>query len=191
MLNSGPPQSCRLLKMEQSNSSVIYDDKIYLKLFRKLEEGINPDLELTKHLSDKCGFQHVPTDLGDIQYVVPGQDPASLVMAQAFTPSEQNGWSHTLGAVSRYFERVLAEPQLPQAPLIGLWQEIPEPFLSIIEGVHLDTVRLLGERTAEMHVALAQDAESPDFAPEPFSLQHHRSIFHSIRGETKQTFALL
>ena len=64
--------------MEQSNSSVIYDDKIYLKLFRKLEEGINPDLELTKQLSDKCGFQHVPTYLGDIQYVVPGQDPASL-----------------------------------------------------------------------------------------------------------------
>ena len=190
-LKSGPPQSSRILKVEQSNSSVIYDDKIYLKLFRKLEEGINPDLELTKQLSDKCGFQHVPTYLGDIQYVVPGQDAASLVMTQAFTPSEQNGWSHTLGAVSRYFDRVLAEPQLPQPPSIGLWQEIPEPFLSIIEGVHLDTVRLLGERTAEMHAALAQDTESPDFAPEPFSLQHQRSIFQSIRSETKQTLALL
>ena len=88
---------------------------------------------------------------GDIQYVAPGQDPASLVMIQSFTPNEQDGWSQTLGAVSRYFDRVLDEPQLPQPPSIGLWQEIPEPFLSIIEGVHLDTVRLLGERTAEMH----------------------------------------
>ena len=45
-LKDGPPQQSRFLKVEQSNSSVIYDDKIYLKLFRKLEEGVNPDLEL-------------------------------------------------------------------------------------------------------------------------------------------------
>jgi maltose alpha-D-glucosyltransferase/alpha-amylase len=191
MLNNDPPQSCRLLKVEQSNSSIIYDDKIYLKLFRKLEEGINPDLELTKQLSDKCGFEHVPAYLGDIQYVAPGQDPGSIIVIQACTPNEQDGWSHTLEAVSRYFDRVLAEPQLPQPPLVGLWQDVPKPLASIIEGVHIDTVRLLGERTAEMHVALAQDTESPDFTPEPFSLQHQRSIFQSIRSEIKQTFALL
>ena len=112
-------------------------------------------------------------------------------LLQAFTPNEQDGWSHTLNAVGRYFDRVLAEPQLPPAPLTGLWQEIPQPLLGIIEGVHLETVRLLGERTAEMHAALAQDTESPDFAPEPFSLQHQRSIFQSIRSETKQTLRLL
>jgi maltose alpha-D-glucosyltransferase/alpha-amylase len=177
--------------VEQSNSSVIYDDKIYLKMFRKLEEGINPDLELTKQLSEKCGFEHVPTYLGDIQYVAPGQDAASLVMAQSFTLNEQDGWSQTLQAVSRYFDRVLEDPQLPPAPSVGLWEEIQEPFLGLIEGVHLQTVRLLGERTAEMHLALAQDTESYDFAPEPFSLQHQRSVFQSIRSETKQTFALL
>ena len=190
-MKDGPPQHSRFLKVEQSNSSVIYDDKIYLKLFRKLEEGINPDLELTKQLSENCGFQHVPTYLGDIQYVAPGQEPASLVMIQSFTPNEQDGWSQTLAAVSRYFDRVLEDPQLPPAPSVGLWEEIPEPFLGHIEGVYLQTVRLLGERTAEMHLALAQDTESPNFAPEPFSLQHQRSVFQSIRSETKLTFALL
>ena len=190
-LKEGPPQRSRFLKVEQSNSSVIYDDKIYLKMFRKLEEGINPDLELTKQLSEKCGFEYVPTYLGDIQYVAPGQDAASLVMAQSFTLNEQDGWSQTLQAVSRYFDRVLEDPQLPPAPSVGLWEEMQEPFLSLIEGVHLQTVRLLGERTAEMHLALAQDTESYDFAPEPFSLQHQRSVFQSIRSETKQTFALL
>jgi maltose alpha-D-glucosyltransferase / alpha-amylase len=191
ILKDGPPQQSRYLKVEQSNSSVIYDDKIYLKLFRKLEEGINPDLELTKQLTENCGFPYVPTYLGDIQYVAPGQEPASLVMAQSFTPNEQDGWSQTLAAVSRYFDRVLEDPKLPAAPLIGLWQEVPEPFLGLIEGVHLQTVRLLGERTAEMHLALAQDTETPSLAPEPFSLQHQRSVFQSIRSETKQTFALL
>ncbi|MBV9105597.1 MAG: maltose alpha-D-glucosyltransferase [Verrucomicrobia bacterium] len=190
-LKEGPPQLSRFLKVEQSNSSVVYDHRIYLKLFRKLEEGVNPDLELTKQLTEKCGFKNVPTYLGDIQYVAPGQDPASLVMIQSFTPNEESGWSQTLAAVSRYFDRVLGDPQLPAAPAVGLWEEVPEPFLSIIEGVHLETVRLLGERTAEMHLALAQDTESPNFAPEPYSLQHQRSVFQSIRSETKQTFALL
>ena len=188
--NGLPPQS-KILKVEQSNSSIVFDEKIYLKLFRKLEEGINPDLELTKQLTEKCGFEHVPYYLGDIQYIAPGQDPASLVMIQSYTTSEQDGWSHTLAAISRYFERVLGEPQPPQAPAMGLWQQIPEPFLSMIDGVHLDTVRLLGTRSAEMHIDLARDSDSPDFAPEPFSLQHQRSVFQSIRSECKQTVALL
>jgi maltose alpha-D-glucosyltransferase/alpha-amylase len=190
-LKDGPPQQSKFLKVEQSNSSVIYDDKIYLKLFRKLEEGLNPDLELTKQLSENCGFVYVPTYLGDIQYVAPGQEPASLVMIQSFTSNEQDGWTQTLSAVSRYFDRALEDPQIKPAPELGLWEEIPEQFLGIIEGVHLDSVRLLGVRTAEMHLALAQDSASPNFAPEPFSLQHQRSVFQSIRSETKQTFALL
>jgi maltose alpha-D-glucosyltransferase / alpha-amylase len=187
----GLPQESRILKVEQSNSSIIYGAKIYLKLFRKLEEGINPDLELTKQLTEKCGFDYAPHYLGDIQYIAPAQEPASLVMIQSYTASEQDGWSHTLAAVGRYFDRVLAEPQVPPAPSIALWDEIPSTFASLIEGGHLDTVRLLGERTAEMHLALASDTESPDFAPEPFSLQHQRSVFQSIRSETKQTLALL
>ncbi len=189
--SEGLSQESRILKVEQSNSSIIYDAQIYLKLFRKLEEGINPDLELTKQLTEKCGFDHAPFYLGDIQYVAPGQDPASLVMIQSYTSSEQDGWSHTLAAVGRYFERVLAEPQPPLAPSIGLWDEVPETFASLIDGAHLDTVRLLGERSAEMHLALAKDTESADFAPEPFTLQHQRSVFQSIRSETKLTVALL
>jgi len=191
VLKDGPPQTSRILKVEQSNSSVIYDDKIYLKLFRKLDEGINPDLEMTKQLSEKCGFEHVPAYLGDVQYAAPGQEQAALILVQAFTPNVENGWSHTLAAVDRYFERVLSEPQPVAPPPAGLWDEVPEPFRSVIQGVHLETIRLLGERTAEMHLALAQDLESPDFAPEPFSLQHQRSIFQSIRSETKLTMALL
>jgi maltose alpha-D-glucosyltransferase / alpha-amylase len=191
LATDGLPQESKILKVEQSNSSIIYGTKIYLKLFRKLEEGINPDLELTKQLTEKCGFDHAPYYLGDIQYVAPGQDPASLVMIQSYTASEQDGWSHTLGAVGRYFERVLAEPNLPPAPSIALWDEIPSSFASLIDGAHLDTVRLLGERSAEMHLALASDTESPAFAPESFSLQHQRSVFQSIRSETKQTLALL
>jgi maltose alpha-D-glucosyltransferase/alpha-amylase len=191
VLKEGPPQTSRILKVEQSNSSVIYDDKIYLKLFRKLEEGVNPDLELTKQLSEKCGFQNVPAYLGDVQYTAPGQESCSLILVQGFTPNIENGWSHSLAAVDRYFDRVLSEPQPEQPPSVGLRDEIPETFRSLIQGIHIETMRMLGERSAEMHLALAQDIESPDLAPEPFTLQHQRSVFQSIRSETKQTMALL
>jgi maltose alpha-D-glucosyltransferase / alpha-amylase len=177
--------------VEQSNSSIIYGEQIYLKLFRKLDEGLNPDLEVTKQLSERCGFSHVPNYLGDMQYVARGQDPAALAMAQAFTSNEQEGWTQTLAAVDRFFDRVLGDPTLPEPPKLGVWDQIPEQLLTVIEGVHLETVRLLGQRTAEMHLALAADGDSPDFRPEPFTLQHQRSVYQSIRSESKVTMALL
>jgi maltose alpha-D-glucosyltransferase / alpha-amylase len=181
----------RVLKVEQSNSSILFENKVYAKLFRKLDEGLNPDLEVTKQLSEKCGFLNVPTYLGDLQYHARGQEPAALVVAQQFTSSEQDGWTHTLAAVDRYFDRVLADPNVAPPPVVGLWEQIPDELLTVIEGMHLENVRLLGERTAEMHLALAADRENPDFAPEPFTLQHQRSIFQSIRSETKSTTAIL
>jgi maltose alpha-D-glucosyltransferase/alpha-amylase len=191
MAHDGLPEVSKTLKVEQSNSSIIYGEQIYLKLFRKLDEGLNPDLEVTKQLSERCGFAHVPTYLGDIQYIARGQDPAALAMAQAFTSNEQEGWTQTLAAVDRFFDRVLGDPTLPEPPKIGLWDQIPEQLLTVIEGVHLETVRLLGQRTAEMHLALAADADSPDFRPEPFTLQHQRSVYQSIRSESKVTMTLL
>jgi maltose alpha-D-glucosyltransferase/alpha-amylase len=191
MAENGLPEVSKTLKVEQSNSSIIYGEQIYLKLFRKLDEGLNPDLEVTKQLSERCGFNHVPTYLGDVQYITRGQDPAALAMAQAFTSNEQEGWTQTLAAVDRFFDRVLGDPTLPEPPKLGLWDQIPEQLLTVIEGVHLETVRLLGQRTAEMHLALAADADSPDFRPEPFTLQHQRSVYQSIRSESKATMALL
>ncbi|MBV8585339.1 MAG: putative maltokinase, partial [Verrucomicrobia bacterium] len=181
----------RLLKVEQSNSSMVFDESVFMKLFRKLDEGLNPDLEVTKQLTEHCGFENVPRYLGDIQYSVKGQDPAALAMAQAYTTSEQDGWAHTLAAVGRYFDRILGDPSLTEPGSFGLWDTLPKPYLEVIEGVHLEFVRLLGERTAEMHLALAADHDSPDFAPELFTLQHQRSIYQSIRSESKVTFALL
>jgi maltose alpha-D-glucosyltransferase / alpha-amylase len=191
LADNGLPEVSKTLKVEQSNSSIIYDEQIYLKLFRKLDEGLNPDLEVTKQLSERCGFAHVPSYLGDMQYIARGQDPAAMAMAQAFTSNEQDGWTQTLAAVDRFFDRVLGDPTLPEPPKLGLWDQIPEQLLTVIEGVHLETVRLLGQRTAEMHLALAADADSPDFRPEPFTLQHQRSVYQSIRSESKVTMTLL
>ncbi|MBV9490376.1 MAG: maltose alpha-D-glucosyltransferase [Verrucomicrobia bacterium] len=191
ILSEDSPQGSRPLKVEQSNSSIIFDDKLYLKLFRKLDEGLNPDLEVTKQLSERCRFEHVPTYLGDLQYTASRQDPAALIMLQGFTQAEQDGWSHALGAVDRYFDRVLGEPTLPQPPAVGIWDEIPMEQLHVLEGGHLESVRLLGQRTAEMHLALASDTQAPDFSPEPFTLLHQRSVFQSIRSESKQTMTLL
>jgi maltose alpha-D-glucosyltransferase / alpha-amylase len=191
MAENGLPEVSKTLKVEQSNSSIIYGEQIYLKLFRKLDEGLNPDLEVTKQLSERCGFSHVPSYLGDMQYIARSQDPAALAMAQAFTSNEQEGWTQTLAAVDRFFDRVLGDPTLPEPPKLGLWDQIPEQLLTVIEGVHLETVRLLGQRTAEMHLAFAADADSPDFRPEPFTLQHQRSVYQSIRSESKVTMTLL
>src|SRR5260370_3026573 len=135
LLAEGRPTSSRALKVEQSNSSIIFGEQIYLKLFRKLDEGLNPDLEVTKQLSERCGFPYVPTYLGDIQYLSRGQEPAAVVMAQGFTSNEQDGWSQTLAADDPPFDPFLSDPTLDVPPDATWWDTILEPFLMMIEGV--------------------------------------------------------
>jgi maltose alpha-D-glucosyltransferase/alpha-amylase len=86
--------------------------------------------------------------------------------------NQGDGWNFTLDAVSRYFDRVL-EARLE-------WSADAEAKL--IGGVYPERARQLGERTAELHLALASDTERPDFAPEPFSTLYQRSLYQAMRG---------
>lgn len=75
------------IKAEQSNSSVIYGDRLILKIFRKLEPGINPDLEIGRFLTEH-GFQHTPPVAGMLEYQRSGTEPATLAILQGFVTNE-------------------------------------------------------------------------------------------------------
>src|SRR6185295_5127305 len=111
---------------------------------------------------------------------------------------EGDAWGYTLDALGRYFNRVLAVSgpveetavPVPAEPLLELAERqiAGEDFERI--GTYLPTVRLLGERTAELHIALASGA-GKDFEPEPFSELYQRSLFDSMRSVVKKNFRLL
>ncbi|HWB58890.1 MAG TPA: putative maltokinase, partial [Chthoniobacteraceae bacterium] len=175
----------RALKAEQSNSSIIYGDKYFLKLYRKLEEGENPDEEMIRHLSEKQKFANVPAFRGAIEAGRIGSPPRVVALLVDLVPNVGDAWSYTLDSLGRYFERVLA--QKPAASV----ENDPAALDELIGGVYPERVRLLAQRTAEMHLALAADTRDADFAPEPYTGFSQRSLYQSMRSNTKRMTQLL
>ncbi|HEY1769161.1 MAG TPA: maltose alpha-D-glucosyltransferase [Chthoniobacterales bacterium] len=184
--NDAVPAS-QLLKAEQSNSAMLFENRYFLKLYRKLEDGINPDVEVTRFLTERRQFLHVPAFVGAIEYRRPRAEPTVLALLQTAAPNESDAWALTLDAVGRYFERVLARKSDLQTAAVA-----PGPLLDdLIGGVFPDKARLIGARTAEMHLALAGEPNDAQFAPEPFNAMAQRSVYQSMRALLRKNFTLL
>ena len=200
-----------------NNNTVVYGDliaggsapqnRLLLKFFRKLDSGVNPDLEIRRFLSEratKLGLpqQHFATLAGAMEYrhrVGTGNTPQSMTVGilQEFIPDTCSGWDHTLDSLRDYFDRVsvkqteISEVPEPSGSLLDLQQQdLPELAAQTI-GSYLASAQLLGQSTAELHIALASDSENPGFAPEPFSSLYQRSIYQYARNLTGQVFLLL
>src|SRR5262249_1247121 len=101
-----PPS--HVLGAEQSNSSMLFADKFFLKLYRKLEDGVNPDVEVTRFLTERTQFDNVPAFGGAIEYRREKSQPTVVCLLQDAIPAEADAWTMTLDHVGRYYERVLA-----------------------------------------------------------------------------------
>jgi maltose alpha-D-glucosyltransferase/alpha-amylase len=162
----------RRMSAEQSNSSIVYGNQLILKLFRRLEPGINPDFEIGRQLTENAQFTRVPAVAGAFEYTGLGEAPATIGMMQQLVNSQGDGWSHALNEVVRYYDEVGAEPA-PSTKLARTFTELidrqPTPLVAHAIGGYLENAATLGRRTAEMHVALASDSSNQAFAPEPFT----------------------
>jgi maltose alpha-D-glucosyltransferase / alpha-amylase len=181
-------------KAEHSNTAVVFGDRLLFKLFRRPEAGINPDVEIGGYLTDRK-FPNVPKLGGTLEYRGPN-DTRSLGILTQFIPGATDGWDYTLDALGRYFDRVLlyvAENHtatLPEGPILALSEAEPTDDVIKAVGTYLESARLLGVRTAELHLALGA-SEEPDFAPEAFSPHYQRSLYQSMRNLVVENFELL
>lgn len=182
------------VRASSSNTSVTYGDRLILKLFRHLEEGPNPDLEMGRFLTEKACFPHVPPLVGAIEYRR-NKHHSTLAVLHRLVPDAVDGWRHTQEALDRYFKRALAHPtvQVPPMPLSApLFLSEPVPALvQETMGPYLSSLNLLGERTAQLHLALASDPADPEFSPEPYSLIYQNSAYHAMRSAAVQTMELM
>ena len=187
----------RLLGAEQSNTSALYGDRLILKLFRRTEPGIHPDLEMVRFLSE-AGFPHIPAFAGALEYQTPDMGRLALGLMQRFVPNQGDAWEHTLEQVRRYYERVLSRrvagmepPPRQDGVLEAAHEGLPPQLMDILPGETLETASLIGRRTGEMHLALLSDERNPAFAPESFSLLYQRSLFQSMRNLVSDHFRTL
>jgi len=183
------------IKVEQTNTSVAYGDRLILKLFRRLEGGVNPELEIGRFLTERTAFPNISQVAGAIEYHHKRGKITTLATLQSFVPNEGDAWQYTLDFLNSYFKHVLAHPtvQVPPIPEKHLLSLLKEPSALAQEtiGPYLVSSQLLGKRTAELHVALASAPNNLEFAPEPFSLLYQNSLCHAMRSFAAQTLQML
>jgi maltose alpha-D-glucosyltransferase/alpha-amylase len=180
-----------------SNSFVLFGRHLLLKLFRKLESGINPDIELSCYLTEQTSFRRIPLAAGVIEYQAPGQEPLAVAMIQQLVDNQGDGWHHALREVCLYFQRLQTQPEGAKAPvpqsqdLVELaQQEIPADAAEVI-GDFLHSSALLGRRTAELHLALAQPTELPELVPEPITESDVASWEKSLQQQAQRALDCL
>jgi len=249
------PAAAISMRSDFNNTSFMVDEQWFVKLFRRVEPGFNPELEMTQFLTEHH-FPHVPQFVGALEYRT-GGDVIQLGLITKFIPNAVTGWRAALDALGRFFERVrtlppeTAAPRLSEgllalstrhqterpaagelsgavSPPASTGKEIEgegwigrdtarEPIASAVSpvapaytrlkgeaerpsaasvapgtvpemaavlGAFAEVTRLLGQRTGEMHVALASDADNPSFAPESFTPFYQRSLYQSMRNRT-------
>jgi maltose alpha-D-glucosyltransferase / alpha-amylase len=159
---------------DQSNTSVLFGRRMIMKLFRRLEPGPNPDIEIGEFLTRR-GFARVPPLRGAVSYTASGQDESSLAMLQEFIWNQGNGWQVTIEELGRYFERVTALPTPDVARRQAQeWVDgrLATPPVHVAEAItsYLALAEVLGRRTGELHLHLGSaGAVDPAFVPEPLT----------------------
>ncbi|HUG54913.1 MAG TPA: maltose alpha-D-glucosyltransferase [Vicinamibacteria bacterium] len=187
----------RLLSAEQSNSSIRFGQDFIMKLFRKVEPGTNPDLEVGRFLTGTASFPHTPPVYGSLEYEPRRGRAITLAILQGFVPNEGDAWAYTLDAVGRFFEGLVSRREgrrpapSPPGPLLETARTVPTPPVGELIGAYLDSAGLLGRRTAELHRALVSDPGDPAFAPEPFTRIEQRAQYQSQRNLVEDVFELL
>jgi maltose alpha-D-glucosyltransferase/alpha-amylase len=186
----------RLLNAEQSNTGIVYGDKLMLKLLRTIEEGANIEYEVGKFLAEH-DFRGSPQLGGVLEYRATGREASTLGTLHEFVPNQGDAWRLSLDALDRYFDAVLSdprrpeEPPIPQGSLVQRARQAPSDRVIDWLGTYIDRARLLGMRTAELHVALASDPNDPIFAPEPYDIMHQQSMYGSVSAQVSRTCDLL
>ncbi len=148
------PEHIRAVETEQSNSTALVDSDHVVKIYRKLETGTNPEIEIGRFLTEVAGFANTPALLGSVE-LAEGETRAAVAIVHAFVENQGEAWTVTSAYLDRFVDeqRLLASSEHP-----GEYEE-QVPYLRYMSQI--------GRRVAEMHLALAGSDEFADFAPEP------------------------
>jgi maltose alpha-D-glucosyltransferase/alpha-amylase len=184
----------RNITAQHTAAAIRYGDRYLLKLFRRFEEGISPELEVNRVINTRApGLS--PAVVGAIELQRPRGEPSTLAVLQAYVPNEGTAWVHAREELRRFFERTLTrEGAAPAAPprtaLESARAEIPVAIRDLVGG-YFETAALLGRRTADMHIALGANRDDMAFAPEPYTTLDRRSKYQSMRNIVGKTLRAL
>jgi maltose alpha-D-glucosyltransferase / alpha-amylase len=196
MVSDAEPLAVRRGSAEQSNTSILFGDRLILKLFRRQDVGVNPDCEVGRYLTEKANFDRVPPFAGSIEYESKDGQSLTLAMLQGLVLNEGDGWKWTIEELDRYYENCATVP-IPQnlgdelASALELSAQPPSSAAREHVGLYLESAATLGKRTAEMHLALASPTSDPAFSPEPFTLEELQFLIKGLQDHAASVFDVL
>ncbi|HEV3011251.1 MAG TPA: putative maltokinase, partial [Burkholderiales bacterium] len=158
------------LHTQSTNTSVQLGERLFLKCYRRLRAGVNPEFEIGRFLTEMAHFPHCVPLAGAIEYVPKEGEPSTVALLQGYLPTQGDGWSYTLAYLERFLEVVPHE----------------QPH-----GAYLTLVQTLATRTGELHRAFAIRSGDPAFEPEPLSAQDVEAWRTKVREEAEDTLAIL
>jgi maltose alpha-D-glucosyltransferase/alpha-amylase len=183
-------KSLRRLKAEQSNTSVIFNDSLIMKNFRRLRNGANPDLEMSLFLTTQTRFKNIPPVAGYVEYSGEDDFHATIASFQGFVPNQGDGWIYTLDHLHTLYQFVLQNEQessavRPPGPVQR------EEAIRQFSHSYLQDIRHLGRITGALHDALTSEPTSPDFVPEHITGADVRQWVSSIQAYTSEVMRAL
>ena len=137
---------------QSSNTIVTFGERLFLKGYRRLRAGINPEFEIGRYLTEVVKFPHCVPVLGVVEYAGQGGGQTTLAIVQAYVANQGDGWTYTTGYLRRFFE---------------LRRTSTETVPPDVHGAYLALLDTLGTRTAELHLAFTRVTGDPAFDPEP------------------------
>ena len=177
----------RKIGVERHHSTIRFGEQFVLRFFRRIDEGISPELEVSRFLARR-GADIAPNLRGALEAVRPGIGPIAIGALYDFVPNTGTAWQLTVDELRRYFERVLARsssdpcpPPPVESPLLLAGRDPPQA-VSEMMGSYRDVAANIGERVAELHLALTAADGDPAFSPEPYSALDRRSKYQSLRN---------
>ena len=198
----------RPLGVEQSNVSIAFGGDVILKVYRRLRQGVQPDIEVSRFLTEVAGFENTPAYLGHAELEEDGGARTTVASVNAFVPNQGDGWSAMLDALDRDIsDRSLTASAGPIADTGrgATTEEMTPDELSVTEPaeeevsdqpVHewsypLDLTDLLGRRTAELHAALATQSDDPAFGTEQITEADRDEWVADARTQADNAFHMM
>jgi maltose alpha-D-glucosyltransferase/alpha-amylase len=180
---AAPPDSLltaesRVGSAEQSNTSILFGDQAILKLYRRLQVGENPDVEIARFLTNVAHYSNTPAHLGDLAWK---NDGSTVAFLQKFASNTGDGWSWITEDLARIYERAASLSASPEEHV----------HFADLAGANIESVKLIGRRTAEMHLALATPTEDAAFAAEPYTAENLEEIRNRIEHQIETAFRML
>ena len=173
------PLSSRTGSTEQSNTNFLFGDTLLLKMFRRIQPGLQPDVEIGRFLTDVAHFHSIPPFLGEIQLSVDDGRSYTIAMLQGLVRNAVDGWAWTQTQLQDFFAAIVATPH------------ITDETVSTLAASYVASAALLGQRTAEMHLALATPTNDQAFAAAEFSSQDREQDHQRLKRQLEVSFNAL